>query len=71
MTSSAKKIALYVLMISAMAFATRITNNMISTTAPLIAKYSYGMNSFEVGLTGTLIYAATLVSTALINPCCK
>ncbi|EQB65138.1 MAG: transporter [Thermoplasmatales archaeon E-plasma] len=68
MTSPAKKIALYVLMISAMAFATRITNNMISTTAPLIAKYSYGMNSFEVGLTGTLIYAATLVSTALINP---
>jgi len=55
-------------MLSFMALAARISNNMIMTTTPLIAKYSYGMNSFEIGLTGTVIYVATLLSTALINP---
>ena len=68
MLSESRKLALYILMISSMALAARISNNMIMTTAPLMAKYSYGMNSFEVGLTGTIIYATTLVSTALINP---
>ncbi len=51
-----------------LAFIIRMTNNMVNTTAPLLARYVYGLSGYEVGLTGTIIYLFTLFSTAFVNP---
>ncbi len=51
-----------------LAFFIRMTNNMVNTTAPILAKYTYSLNSTDVGLTGTIIYLFTLISTAFVNP---
>lgn len=51
-----------------LAFIIRMTNNMVNTTAPLLARYVYGLSGYEVGLTGTVIYLFTLFSTAFVNP---
>lgn len=46
----------------------RSTNNMISTTVPLLGKYQFFFNNVDVGVLTAVIFLATLVSTSYINP---
>ena len=46
----------------------RSTNNMISTTVPLLGKYQFFFNNIDVGVLTAVIFLATLVSTSYINP---
>lgn len=66
--SSFKEQTRIILVAITLAFFIRMTNNMVNTTAPILAKYTYTLNSTDVGLTGTVIYLATLISTAFVNP---
>ena len=46
----------------------RATNNMVTTTVPLLGKYVLGFSNSLVGLLSTVIFAFTFLSTSYINP---
>jgi len=48
-------------------FMVRASNNMLMTTVPLLAKYSFGFNETEVGIIEALMSAAGFLTTALLN----
>lgn len=70
MVASSSRISfLYVTTILvAMALSMRSTNNMVSTTVPILAKYTLNFSNLLVGAVAATGYLATLVSTSFINP---
>ncbi len=50
-----------------MTFMVRASNNMLMTTVPLLAKYSFGFTESNVGVIEALMSAAGFLSTALLN----
>ncbi|BCU71452.1 MFS transporter [Stygiolobus caldivivus] len=46
----------------------RATNNMVTTTVPLLGKYVLHFSNTVVGLLSTVIFAFTFLSTSYINP---
>ncbi|MFP3232202.1 MAG: MFS transporter [Sulfolobaceae archaeon] len=46
----------------------RATNNMVTTTVPLLGKYVLHFSNTVVGLLSTVIFAFTFVATSYINP---
>lgn len=48
-------------------FVARASNNMISTTIPLLAKYDLYMSQYEIGLIAALSSAASFITTIFIN----
>ncbi len=56
-----------ILVIVIMTFALRSTNNMISTTMPLLAKYYFNFSGIEIGLLATTFMGATFIMSNFIN----
>ncbi|QGA69178.1 MFS transporter [Sulfolobus sp. E11-6] len=51
-----------------MTISARATNNMVTTTVPLLAKYSLQLSNSLVGLLSALLFAFNFISTTFINP---
>ncbi|NON61647.1 MFS transporter, partial [Acidianus sp. RZ1] len=55
------------LVIVPMTFSVRASNNMLSTTIPLLSKYSFGFNQTEVGIISAIMALGTFLSSGVIN----
>ncbi|MGC8606345.1 MAG: MFS transporter [Vulcanisaeta sp.] len=62
-----REIIYYAITIFLMTFAIRATNNMIGTTAPLLARYDLLFSNYLVGLLASLVTAVNLTSILFIN----
>ena len=60
-------IILYITIVVVITFSTRINNNLILTTIPLISKYYLNFNSVEIGILGALAVGSAGIMSALIN----
>lgn len=60
-------IILYITIVIVITFSTRINNNLILTTIPLISKYYLNFNSVEIGILGALAVGSAGIMSALIN----
>lgn len=63
-----KKVYLQMLLvIVSMTFAIRASNNMISTTIPLLAKYDFHFTQSEVGILSAVLSLGTFITSGLVN----
>ncbi len=62
-----REITHYAIIIFLITFATRATNNMIGTTAPLLAKYDLSFTNYLVGFLVSTVTAVNLASIVFIN----
>lgn len=62
-----QEITYYAITIFLITFATRATNNMIGTTAPLLARYDLLFPNYLVGFLASLVTTVNLVSILFIN----
>ena len=65
--SNSKSYIVMLTVIVSMTFAVRSSNNMFSTTVPLLAMYDFHFNDLLVGLLAAVGAAATFVMSAVIN----
>jgi MFS family permease len=56
-----------VLIIMIITFSIRASNNMLTTSVPLLVKYYFGFSETEVGLISALISFTTFLTTAILN----
>ncbi len=56
-----------VLIIMIITFSIRASNNMLTTSVPLLVKYYFGFSETEVGLIAALLSFTTFLTTALLN----
>ena len=56
-----------VLTVMIITFSIRASNNMLTTSVPLLAKYYFGFSETEVGLIAALLSFTTFLTTALLN----
>ncbi len=56
-----------ILIILLITFLIRASNNMLTTSVPLLVKYYFGFSQTEVGLIAALLSFTTFVSTAILN----
>ena len=56
-----------VLTIMIITFSVRASNNMLTTSVPLLVKYYFGFSETEVGLIAALLSFTTFLTTALLN----
>jgi len=63
-----KKVYLQMLLIIvSMTFAIRASNNMISTTIPLLVKYDFHFTQSEVGIISAILSLGTFITSGLVN----
>jgi len=63
-----KKVYLQMLLvIVSMTFVIRASNNMISTTIPLLVKYDFHFTQSEVGIIGAVLSLGTFITSGFVN----
>jgi hypothetical protein len=63
-----KKVYLQMLLvIVSMTFVIRASNNMISTTIPLLVKYNFHFTQSEVGIISAVLSLGTFITSGLVN----
>jgi len=68
MTESRYNLIYTAIILVLMTISARATNNMVTTTVPLLGKYVLHFNNTLVGLLSTTLFAFTFISTSYINP---
>ncbi|EEZ92564.1 MAG: major facilitator superfamily MFS_1 [Candidatus Parvarchaeum acidiphilum ARMAN-4] len=66
-SSSGVSFVRIVLTIMIITFSIRASNNMLTTSVPLLVKYYFGFSETEVGLIAALLSFTTFLTTALLN----
>jgi len=65
--SERKGVLLYIIVIVTLTFALRSTNNMVSTTIPLLAKNYFNFSGIEIGFLSTTFMGSTFLMSNFIN----
>ncbi|MGC8670937.1 MAG: MFS transporter, partial [Thermoprotei archaeon] len=60
-------IIISIIVIVAMTFALRASNNMVVTTVPLLAKYEFSMGPTEIGVISGVFAGFTFLTSAFLN----
>ncbi|WP_338602299.1 MFS transporter [Sulfolobus tengchongensis] len=68
MNSSKHSLIYSAIILVLMTISARATNNMVTTTIPLLAKYTLQLSNSQVGLLSALLFTFNFISTTFINP---